>query len=341
MASLLCLYMLLLLPILLLACGYQSRFEALQFSGETMGTRYNVTAVVDPGGVVPEDLDQSIQGWLEAVNQSMSTYLPDSELSKLNEAPVGEWLPVSPMMLEVLATAEQVSEFSGGAFDITIAPLVDIWGFGPVETNNQVPSDTVLAEVKQWIGFEKLQVRNGPPTAKKTADVQLDLSAIAKGYAADYVGQKLEAIGLNNYLVEVGGDLVVSGHNQAGEPWRIGVEKPSFKREGVQQVVTLPGGGVATSGDYRNFFQWHGQTYSHILDPRLGRPVAQDLVSVTVIAESGARADALATAFTVMGAEESLRLAERKGIAVYLIARRDGELVTRQTTAFAAHKDEN
>lgn len=333
MSSLLCLWA----AALLAACGFAGDFEASYFSGNTMGTSYNVTVVSGPDTEVPEDLDQSIETWLEAVNQSMSTYLPDSELSKLNRAPVDEWLPVSPMMADVLSTAREISELSGGAFDVTIAPLVDSWGFGPVDTNDQVPSESALAKVQERVGFEHLQLRESPAAIKKTQDLQLDLSAIAKGFAADYVGRKLKALGLFNYLIEIGGDLLVNGHNQSGKPWRVGVEKPSFGREGVQQIVVLTHGGIASSGDYRNFFRQDGQTYSHILDPRLGRPVKQDLVSVTVIADSGARADALATAFTVMGEEPSLALAERQSIGVFLIVRSDGELVTRQSQAFTTY----
>lgn len=333
MSSLLCLCA----ALFLAACGSKNQLDPVYVSGGTMGTTYNVTVVLPPDTTAPEDLDESIQSWLEAVNQSMSTYLPDSELSELNKAPVGEWLPVSPMMVEVLVSAQAISELSGGAFDVTIAPLVDLWGFGPVDTRDQVPSDAALADVQQRVGFENLLVRENPPAIKKTQDLQLDLSAIAKGFAADYVGRKLEAIGLSNYLVEIGGDLVVNGHNQHGEPWRIGVEKPSFGREGVQQAVVVTDGGIATSGDYRNFFQQDGQIYSHILDPRLGRPVKKNLISVTVIAGSGARADGLATAFTVMGAEETLALAEEESIPVYLIVRVDEQMVTRHSSALKPH----
>jgi FAD:protein FMN transferase len=322
---------------ILAGCGANNSYEPLYFSGETMGTTYHITVVSGPESVVPADLAPSIESWLDAVNKSMSTYLPDSELSALNAAPAGEWLPVSPMMLEVLTSAQAISTLSGGAFDITIAPLVDLWGFGPVETHDQVPSEAALADVRERLGFEHLQVRNEPPAIKKNRNLQFDLSAIAKGFAADYVGRQLEALGLTNYLVEIGGDLLVSGHNQKGEAWRIGVEKPTFGREGVQQTIAVTESGVATSGDYRNFFRQDGQTFSHIIDPRLSRPVRKNLVSVTVIADSSMRADGLATAFTVMGAEETLALAERQQIAVYLISREGEKFTTHYSSAFAAY----
>lgn len=335
MSSLLCLWAV----IFLTACAPKHELKSSQFAGETMGTTYHVTVVSSADFQLPDDLAASIQGWMEAVNHSMSTYLPDSELSKLNAAPVGEWLPVSPMMLEVLQTARRVSEMTAGAFDITIAPLVDIWGFGPVDTHDQVPAESALAQVRQRVGFDHLQLRENPPAIKKDRDLQLDLSAVAKGFAADYVARQLAQLGLNDCLVEIGGDLLVKGHNPAGEIWRIGVEKPSFDREGVQQAILVTDRGVATSGDYRNFFRQNGRIYTHILDPRLGRPVERSVASVTVIAETGALADALATGFTVLGADEALALAERRNIPVYLIIRGEKGFETRHSAAFAEHLD--
>ncbi|MGQ9424622.1 FAD:protein FMN transferase [Gilvimarinus sp. F26214L] len=299
-----------------------------------MGTSYHVTVVTERGTELPPGLGDSIDDWLAEVNESMSTYLPDSELSRLNRGPQNEWLPVSPMLMEVLKEAQRISHLSGGAFDITVGPLVDLWGFGPVDTNGQVPSDEALARVRAQVGYEHLELRDEPPAIRKTAPISLDLSAIAKGYGADYVGRKLQELGLGNHLVEVGGDLLVNGHNQYGETWKIGVERPAFETEGVQQALSLERGGVATSGDYRNFFQQGGQIYSHILDPRVGRPVRQNLASVTVVAETAARADGLATAFSVLGAEEGLEVAADEDIALYLIIRRGDDFLTRQSDAF-------
>lgn len=325
--------------VFLIACDRNAAQEALYYSGHIMGTTYNVTVVPEPGRAEPDDLADSIQAWLDEVNQSMSTFLPESELSRLNRAPVGEWLPVSQMMAEVLLSAQAVSELSGGAFDITIAPLVDLWGFGPVETDGTVPDEAVLEKVRQQVGYQHLRLQMDPPVARKERDLQLDLSAIAKGYAADYVGRQLDERGLANHLIEIGGDLLAKGHNPAGEAWRIGVEKPTFERQGVQQAVAVMDQGIATSGGYRNFFQQDGQIYSHILDPRRGRPVPNRAVSVTVIADSAALADAWATAFSVMGNDEGLTLAEQRGLAVYVIVRDDKGLVTRHSEAFREYMD--
>lgn len=339
MFSLLCLWTALILAGGLVGCELEPRAETRTFSGQTMGTTYNVTVVAGSEQTIPGNLADSIAGWLEEVNQSMSTYLPDSELSRLNEAPAGEWIRVSPMLAEVLSEAQSISELSEGAFDVTVGPLVDLWGFGPVDTGDQIPSEAALEEVRQRVGFEHLQVRIDPPEVLKSREIRIDLSAIAKGFGADYVGRQLSAAGFENHLVEIGGDLLVSGHNAAGEHWRIGVEKPAFERQGVQQAIVVEEAGVATSGDYRNFFRQNGQNYSHILDPRLGRPVQQNLVSVTVIAESAARSDSLATAFSVMGADEALSLAQEHGIPLYLIVRRGDGFATMQSEAFKAYLD--
>ncbi|MCW8194055.1 FAD:protein FMN transferase [Proteobacteria bacterium 005FR1] len=320
-------------------CEVESRLDARTYSGQTMGTTYNITVVAGPEQSLPEGLEESISSWLAEVNQSMSTYLPESELSQLKTAPVGEWIPVSPMLAEVIAEAQSISDLSGGAFDVSVGPLVELWGFGPVDTGDQVPSEEALSEVRKQVGYQYLQLRSDPPAIKKTRDISIDLSAIAKGFGADYVGRRLSAMGFENYLVEIGGDLLVSGRNAAGEPWRIGVEKPAFERKGVQQAIVVVDAGVATSGDYRNFFRQNGQIYSHIIDPRLGRPVQQDLASVTVIAESAARADGLATAFTVMGADEALSLAEEHDIPLYMIVRRGENFVSVQSEAFTGYLD--
>lgn len=327
------------LSLFLTACEVGKRFEARNFSGHIMGTTYNVMVVADPGETLPQDLGETIAAWLAQVNQSMSTYLADSELSEVNAAAVGEWVSVSPMLAEVLEEARAISELSGGAFDVTVGPLVDLWGFGPVDTGDQVPSTTALSAARERVGFNHLRMRSEPPAIRKLRDIRIDLSAIAKGFAADYASQQLKALGFENHLVEIGGDLLVSGHNATGQAWRIGVEKPAFERGGVQQAIAGSDLGVATSGDYRNFFSQDGQIYSHILDPRLGKPVQRDLASVTVIAETAARADGLATAFSVMGAEEALALAAEHQIPLYLIVRQGQNIETRQSAAFEAYLD--
>lgn len=331
LTSLLCLWVLLFLA----GCGQQNDLEAHAFSGSTMGTTYNVTVVLARGQTVPEGLHQQIEGWLAAINQSMSTFIDDSELMKLNRAPTDEWLPVSEMLLEVLREAQRITEMSEGAFDITVGPLVDLWGFGPPPAGDEIPSEERIRDVQSRVGSEHLAIRLEPPAIKKDVDLRMDLSAIAKGFGADYVGRQLKALGLENHLVEIGGDLVVSGYNPRGNPWRIGVEKPSLSRQGVQEAVALKAGGMATSGDYRNFYERGGQIYTHILDPRLGRPVKTTLMSVTVIAESAARADGLATAMSVMGADAALAMAEREGIAAYFIAREGSALITKESSAFS------
>lgn len=333
MTSLLCLWAL----IILSGCTQDERLRAHLFTGATMGTTYNVTVVLPAAVEISPELHDQIELWLEEINQSMSTYIHDSELMKLNRAPTGSWLPVSELMVEVLEEAQDISLMSGGAFDITVGPLVDLWGFGPTGTPEELPTEEEIRQVQEIVGFQHLTLRREPPAIRKEAPVRMDLSAIAKGFGADYLGRQLQAQGLDNYLVEIGGELAVKGYNQNGDLWRIGVEAPSFGRGAVQETVRINSGGVATSGDYRNFYERGGQIYTHILDPRLGRPVKTSLVSVTVVAESAAKADGLATAMTVMDAEEAMAMAEKEGIAAYFIVRTDSGFAIRQSTGLAQY----
>lgn len=332
MSSLLFLWSLLVLS----GCAQDDRLRAHLFSGSTMGTTYSVRVVLPAAVDIPADLDEEIERWLAEINQSMSTYIDDSELMQLNRAPTGRWLPISEMMAEVLAEAQDISLLSGGAFDITVGPLVDLWGFGPVEAP-ELPTEEQIQHARERVGFQHVMLSLQPPAIRKDAPVQIDLSAIAKGFGADYVGRQLEELDVDNYLVEIGGELAVKGYNQNGDLWRIGVERPNQDGKQVQETISLDSGGIATSGDYRNFYERGGQIYTHILDPRQGRPVKTALVSVTVVAETAARADGLATAMIVMDSDEALAMAEKEGIAAYLISRSDTGFVVRQSSAMVQY----
>ncbi len=342
LTSLLFLYVL-----IVTACDNRPTVELLRFSGETMGTSYHVTIVSDRDFQVPENLQQEIQSRLDAVNQSMSTYLPDSELSALNQLPVGVSKTVSEPLFTVINDAVGYGRLSDGALDITIAPIVDLWGFGPVDQNANVPSEKSIEDALNAVGFDYIELDANTLSIRKTRPLTIDLSSIAKGYGSDSLGIYLASLGFENYLIEIGGDLLVAGKNGRGEAWRIGVEKPTVDYGDVQQAIAVSDVGVATSGDYRNFFETEGATYSHIIDPRTGRPVKHNLVSVTVIAKSAREADALATAMTVLGADDALALAEREGLAVYLIERNnasdpdmgENQFSVRYSTTFKSYID--
>jgi thiamine biosynthesis lipoprotein len=315
-------------------------------SGPTMGTTFNIVLVGERF-----DMDQlaqlqaSIDAELQAVNDEMSTYLKDSELSRFNDGPANEDFAASPHLVEVVALAKQVTEQSGGAFDVTVGPLVDAWGFGPGEHEPRVLSDAELDQLRAGVGDDKLVLDRASGQLRKTvAGLRVDLSAIAKGHGCDRVGAVLDAAGWTDYMVEIGGEVWARGSNPSGEPWKVGIERPTADAAGsrvVQAVMGVRDVGVATSGDYRNYWERDGVRYSHTIDPRTGRPIAHTLASVTVIhPESAALADAWATALNVLGPDEGLALAEQLGLAAYFLVRTDSGFETRSTPAFASYSSE-
>ena len=242
---------------------------------------------------------------------------PDSEISRFNQSRSQEWFSVSRDTATVVAASLDVSRQTDGAFDITIGPLVNIWDFGPEERSRGVPSDAEIAAARARVGYQHVEVRVDPPALrKKIPDVYLDLSGIAKGFAVDQVAQLLEQGGIPAYMIEIGGEVRTKGTKSDGQAWRIGIERPVAGERSLQLVLRLGDGSVATSGDYRNFFEWEGQLYSHKIDPRTGRPVRNQVASVSVMDPSAMRADALATGLMVMQPEKAWRLAVELGLDV-------------------------
>ena len=296
--------------------------EIIKISGSKMGTSYHVTIVADQPA--PADLAKQIEQTLDRVDQSMSTYKVDSEISQFNQLDVGQRLVISDDFDQVLRITRKVWQKSGGTLDPTVGPLVDIWGFGPTFTGDVVPSDSAIQRSLASIGFDAVNrtVNNQQILLSKSRPLRLDLSAVAKGYAVDLVADLLEMNALPDYLVEVGGETRVSGLNPEGDPWRLAIESPSLT-EAVAQVLNLEAGAVATSGDYRNYFERDGVRYSHTIDPRSGRPTTHSVASVTVVADTCAEADAWATALIVMNSDQAVDLANELKIPVYIVARQD------------------
>jgi thiamine biosynthesis lipoprotein len=288
-----------------------------------MGTRYHITWLEGKGQPVPEQVHAGVEDILEAVNASMSTYRENSEISRFNRADADVWFPVSAAFAEVFGLAREISEASGGAYDVSVAPLVDLWGFGPA-MGETVPSPEAIAAVLQRVGQSRLDFDPGQPAIRKPGPMSLDFSSIAKGYGVDQIAEWLETQGIADYLVEIGGEIRVAGINPHGRPWRIAVERPEPMQRAVMAAVTLTDAAIATSGDYRNFFEVDGIRYSHTIDPRTGAPVRHELVSVTVVHPSAALADAWATALTVLGPERAYDVALEQNLAAYLI-RREGD----------------
>jgi thiamine biosynthesis lipoprotein len=319
---------------LLAACGPRTE---QRLEGRTMGTTYHVTLV----GVTPEraaPLHRRIDARLEQVNDSMSTYRPESELCRFNRLDrAGEPFAVSADMLAVMRTALRVFDLSAGAWDGTVMPLVNLWGFGPAGPRSEPPADEEIEALRAHVGFAAIEVRPGA-LVKRDPAVTLDLGSIAKGYGVDVVAALLRSEGLRDFIVEVGGEVYAAGARRDGRPWRVGINRPRAEAapDDLIGVASLREQAFATSGDYRNYFTSDGARYSHILDPRTGRPVANGVVSVSVQAPDCTLADGLATAVTVMGADAGVALLERLDAVegLVIVEARDGSLVERRTSGF-------
>ena len=326
--------------VIVLVCSVSARGGVAPSSetlgGRTMGTawtatwhgsRGNTDAV--PASVVADEL----QRLLDRVDGMMSTWRDDSEISRFNSAMSTDWFTVSHDTMRVLRRALEIAAESGGAFDVTVSPLVDLWGFG-VAGRRPTPDEEQVAAAIGRVGWRKLEVRAEPPSVRKSEpEVTVNLSAIAKGYAVDLLGVYLDSIAVAGYLVEVGGETRVQGARADGSPWRIGIEEPLAGQRRVRQVLAVAGEtrSIATSGDYRNRRSVGGRVVSHTIDPRTGRPVDHSLAAVTVVAEDCMTADALATTLMVLGPVEGLAYARRNGVAALLLTR-TGTTINEQAT---------
>ena len=299
-------------------------------TGNTMGTTYSVK-VVGPN-VGREELQSQVQMSVDRINQLMSNYKDDSELSLLNRSELDERFPVSGETREVLALSAEIHALSDGAFDISLAPVVELWGFGPTMTDSKIPSTEVIAEALSRTGTDGLIL--GDVYVQRTKDISIDLSAIAKGYAVDQVARLLDRQGHTDYLVEIGGELKGRGVNKAGKSWRIAIELPDATKREMHSVIELRNLGMATSGDYRNYFEVDGKRYSHTIDPKTGMPITHNLASVTVLDRSTALADGLATAINVMGAEKGIALANAQNIPIMVIMKEREGFVAQTSEAF-------
>lgn len=304
-----------------------------------MGTSYHVTAYCEGRAA---DLPARIRDTLEAVNAEMSTYDPASTLSKFNQAPIGEWFGVSAAMIEVVEFAQTLAQRSDGAFDVTIGPLVNLFGFGPQAAPEDEPSAAEIEAARARVGHEALQWRAQPPALRRMKDLYVDLSAVAKGYGVDAVAKTIGAAGCNAHMVEIGGEVFAAGIKPSGERWRIGIETPdAVPGTSISRVVALMDEAVATSGDYRNYIEWSGRRYSHTFDPRLGTPVAHGLASVTVIRPTTLEADGFATLLEVLGPVAGADFAESAGLAALFIERTEAGFVTRVTSAMKPYLEGN
>lgn len=318
----------------LASCGTEQPAELHEFTGPTMGTSWSVKINAETLPLPRQQLKPQLDAILNRVNMAMSTYLPESELSRINVADSAERVPVSRSLMEVLQAAQEISRLTQGAFDVTIGPLVNLWGFGP-EQDFTVPVEEQSNRSLRLVGYEKLRLNAAASTLKKAhGGVSIDLSAIAKGYGVDELAGYLEQLQLDNYLVEIGGEIRARGVNHKNIPWQIGIEQPVAGHRRAGQIIRLDNMAMATSGDYRNYFEQGGTRYSHTIDPRTGRPVSHGLASVTVLHPLATLADAWATGLLVLGPDEGYATALKNGLAAYFIVRTDTGFEEQSTPAF-------
>ncbi len=327
----------LLLVVGLAACGHSPAAAVLHLSGTTMGTTWNAVVVGAPEN---SDAQALIQAAVDEVDRLMSTYRDDSEISLFNRAPAGPFHGFTDPSLEVIAAAIEIHALSAGAFDPTIGPLVRLWGFGP-QRPGALPSDAEIRAATAHVGAQELSVGAEGSVDKGDPAMELDFSAIAKGYGVDRACNALLRAGCQRFLVEVGGEVRVAGLSATAQAWRIGIDLPKpglLEQRELSSVLHMEVGAVATSGDYRNFREEGGQRYSHVIDPRSGRPVQHPLASATVIADDCMHADALATALMVLGPAAGLALIEGlEGVEASLLVHADGGFLEQRSSGYARY----
>ncbi|BDM23994.1 FAD:protein FMN transferase [Pseudomonas sp. LRP2-20] len=318
------------LLMLLTACNQGPTLERL--GGPTMGSSYSIQYVREPGGPAPAQVQAAVETILNDIDQHYSTYRGDSTVSQFNLLPANQCMVLPPDMLELVALGQHLAELSDGAFDLTVEPLLDLWGFGPQARHEQVPDPQALAQARQRVGYRHLRI-DGQALCKDAA-VQLDFNSIAAGHAVDLIAERLRAMGVSRFVAEVTGELKAVGRKPDGSPWRIALELPREDRQVARQIIPVNGLGVSTSGDYRHYFEENGRRYSHTFDARLGRPVDHDLAAVTVLDRSALQADGYSTLLLILGPERAWDFAVAHDLAAVLVTRAEGGFVSRATPAF-------
>ncbi len=323
-----------------IACSKQNVPIEKSLSGSTMGTTYHIKLIA--GNVLNyEKLHQQIDSVLQRVNLQMSTYIDSSEISRFNSFNDTAWFKISKDFYTVLKEGLRISKLTGGAYDITVGPLVNLWGFGPEMHEYQVPDDKQIEERKKIIGYKNLRIKENPFAVKKMIpEIYVDLSSIAKGFGVDKVSEFLDENKIKNYMVEIGGEVRTKGRKGNNDFWRIGIQYPDGSNR-IAKIVKLYNLSMATSGDYYNFFELNGKKYSHTIDPRTGKPVTHNLVSVSVIEPNCMVADGLATALLVLGPVEGFTFALKEKLPVIMFVKEKGKFVEKFTPDFKSLIEKN
>ena len=319
-----------------ISCSQEKNYNA-QIKGNTMGTYYFIEVIDVPIELKIKNIELEVKNTLKKANKILSNWDKDSEISIINKTNKTTAIKISDELNEVFKTAKEINIKSNGFFDITLDPIIEIWGFGYKSKQMQViPRDNQIKNILSLIGqksFLKMNFDNNE-LIKKNKDIMINLSSIGKGYGIDLIGRKLDLLGINNYIINIGGDILTKGYNSKKENWVIGIENPNLKEKLIKEIVNLTNKGLATSGDYKNFFTNDGKRYSHIINPKTGKPIMHSTKSVTVIHENSMKADGWATAFLALGSLEGLKIADKEKIAVLFIDEIDNKLIKFKSSAF-------
>ncbi|MBL6970553.1 MAG: FAD:protein FMN transferase [Desulfobacterales bacterium] len=326
------------LVLFLVGCGIQ---KEVQLSGKTMGTTYHIT-IVAGYFLNTAVLQAKIDRRLEDINRSMSTYRKDSEISRFNAwERAAEEIIISDDFWQVMIVAQKIYELTDGAWDGTVKPLLSLWGFDSAKNKHRIPEKSEIQAQLANVGFNQIEISSDRFLIKRKASISLDFASIAKGYGVDQVTALIKNSGIENFLVEIGGEVFASGHRKDGKPWRVGINRPQKDApyDQIYKVINLHNKAFATSGDYRNYFEVDGKRYSHILDPRSGYPVSNGVVSVSIVADDCTFADGLSTAVMVLGPQKGLELIDKLDDVEGLIVtqQQDGRLIDHYSKGFIAN----
>lgn len=318
-----------------------SHLKMHELKGQTMGTYYNVKYVIDPttqsSSYDHALIQKAIDDKLLQINDEISTYIADSHLSKFNQSSSTEPVKIPMSLAQNILISQLVGQETGGSMDITVGPLVNLWGFGPDKVPEKIPTEDMIQQARAKTGLNHLvliSMNDGFYLQKLIPELYVDLSTVGEGYGADELGKLLRSFGITDYLISIGGTIHSLGVNDQGKNWRVAIEKPSDVEFEVQQAINLRGQSISTAGSYRNYFEKDGVRYSHVIDPTSGKPITHKLVSATVIAPTALEADAWDTGLMVLGRDRALEVAKRNGLAVYLITKTESGFEVDMTDNF-------
>ena len=318
------------------SCSKNQNYNA-QIKGNTMGTYYFIEVVEVSSKLHIDKIKIEIEDTLKMANKILSNWDNNSEISKINKNKTTMPIKLSNELNKVFKTANKINIKSNGFFDLTLDPIIDIWGFGYESKQLEIiPSDEQIKNALSLVGQQSLLKFNfdNNELTKKNKNLKINLSSIGKGFGIDLIGKKLDQLGIDNYIINIGGDILTKGHNKKNEDWMIGVENPNLKEKLIKEIVNLTDKGLATSGDYKNFFTKNGKKYSHIINPNTGKPITHSTKSVTVIHKNSMKADGWATALLALGSVDGLKIAEKEKIAVLFIDNIDNKLIKFESNAF-------